>query len=665
MKIIFLNYFYIANYLFYPCDYSLHDFFLVNFFIKSLFFLIVILSPFHSKASSATGTFSLADSIRIELTQPDVDTASFNRLFAVIKSNRRELNTDYKPLLQLYIEQAKSKGFKHGQMQALDRLGLQERYDENYEQAIEYHTQSMSLAAELQDSMQLTYNYNNIAQAYRKRNLNSLAIRYFHEALKIQELIGDTRGMYFTQNTLGATYLTQEDYDKAQYYLLRSLEQAIKHDDKRTISYNYGSLGEVYLARNQVDSALHFFELGKRLKIELNFDKGIAVSDHLIGQALYLKNDLDKAEQSFKEALEGHKKFKNERYQSLCLAYVGKIELSRGQLDSAELYLKQAKTLAEGRHSIENLVIVEDALFNVYKQKGLHSKAYNALNSYYAWRDSLRQAKALRNIQSLDVEYQTRQREQEIALLSKDNLIKNQRIRVGIVLLVMLALASTLGITLYFQRRKNSKMVEASLQHKLSQSQMNPHFVSNAMSSIQSFMYKNNAAEAAKYLGKFAHLNRAVLEHSLVESITLEEEIAMLTSYLQFEQLRLNNTFTFSLEVDENLDAEMVNIPPLFIQPFVENAVKHGVKDLDVEGNITVRFTDMNDMLKVEIEDNGLGFNSQLANNAKRKSRSGEIVNKRLELLRKKYTNIPSITTAMLDSVTKRGTRVTVSIPIL
>ena len=139
----------------------------------------------------------------------------------------------------------------------------------------------------------------------------------------------------------------------------------------------------------------------------------------------------------------------------------------------------------------------------------------------------------------------------------------------------------------------------------------------------------------------------------------------MLTSYLQFEQLRLNNTFTFSLEVDENLDAEMVNIPPLFIQPFVENAVKHGVKDLDVEGNITVRFTDMNDMLKVEIEDNGLGFNSQLANNAKRKSRSGEIVNKRLELLRKKYTNIPSITTAMLDSVTKRGTRVTVSIPIL
>ncbi len=635
-------------------------------FIKSLFFYILILSSFHSKASFATGTFSLADSIRIELTQLDVDTASFNRLFAVIKSNRRELSTEYKPLLQLYIEQAKSKGFKHGQMQALDRLGLQERYDENYEQAIEYHTQSMSLATELQDSMQLTYNYNNIAQAYRKRNLNSLAIRYFHEALKIQELIGDTRGMYFTQNTLGATYLTQEDYDKAQYYLLRSLEQAIKHDDKRTISYNYGSLGEVYLARNQVDSALHFFELGKRLKIELNFDKGIAVSDHLIGQALYLKNDLDKAEQSFKEALEGHKKFKNERYQSLCLAYVGKIELSRGELDSAEFYLKHAKAIAESKHSIENIVIIEDALFNVYKQKGLHSRAYNALNSYYAWRDSLRQAKALRNIQSLDVEYQTRQREQEIALLSKDNLIKNQRIRVGIVLLVMLALASTLGITLYFQRRKNSKMVEASLQHKLSQSQMNPHFVSNAMSSIQSFMYKNNAAEAAKYLGKFAHLNRAVLEHSLVDSITLEEEIAMLTSYLDFERLRHNNAFSFELCNADDLDTEMIYIPPLFIQPFVENAIKHGVKDMNGDGEVTIRFTDCEKYLKVEIVDNGKGVDKQkVSKDQNHKSRSTEIVSKRLKLLRSKYKDLPKFTITNNGINVDNGVTVTLYLPIL
>jgi sensor histidine kinase YesM len=229
----------------------------------------------------------------------------------------------------------------------------------------------------------------------------------------------------------------------------------------------------------------------------------------------------------------------------------------------------------------------------------------------------------------------------------------------------MLALSLVLGVTLFFQRRRNSKMVEVSLQHKLSRSQMNPHFVSNAMSSIQSFMYNNKPGEAAKYLGKFAHLNRAVLEHSLVDSISLEEEIAMLNNYLQFEQLRLNNAFTFNLVVDENLDAEMISIPPLFIQPFIENAVKHGVKDLDIEGKITVRFTDLNDMLKVEIEDNGLGIKAKSAKIANHISRSGEIVNKRLELLRKKHKNIPSIKVSTLDTDNKRGTRVTISIPIL
>ena len=639
----------------------------MNTLLKHFCLLVLILSPFQSlKASQNTTRENIADSIRFELSKSDIDTASFNQLLIAIRKNRKQLNEQYKPLLILYIEQTRKHNYKYGQMQALDRLGLQERYDENYEKAIEYHQQSMQLATALKDSMQLTYNYNNIAQAYRKRDLNALAIRYFHKALKIQEQIGDTRGSYFTQNTLGATYLVQDDYDKATFYLLRSLEQAIKHNDKRTISYNYGSLGEVYLAKNQIDTALHFFELGKAIKYELDFDKGIAVSDHLIGQALFAKNDLSNAEKSFKQALQRHEKYKNERYQALCLAYLGKIELALGNLDSAEIYLTKAKSIAKRKHSLENLVIVEDAMFQLYKQKGMHSKAYEALNSYHASRDSIRKVKALRNIQSLDVEYQTQQREQEIALLSKDNYIKNQRIRLGIVLLVMLTLTSALGVTLYFQRRRNSKMVEASLQHKLSRSQMNPHFVSNAMSSIQSFMYNNNPNEAAKYLGKFAHLNRAVLEHSLVETIPLDDEIAMLTNYLEFEQLRFNNAFNFTVNIDDEVDTEMVRIPPLFIQPFVENAVKHGVKDCKGDGKIEICFTDCDKYLKVEVTDNGSGFKiDKTRKEFNHKSRSTEIVSKRLKLLKAKYKELPNFTISDSGINIDKGVRVTIYLPIL
>lgn len=627
-------------------------------------YLLTLLS-LCTKASQDKFNPSLADSIRYELSKPDIDTASFGSLLLDIRSNRRVLKEHYKPLLLLYVEQSEIQGFKKGQMLALDRIGLQERYDENYEKAIDYHMQSLQLALELNDSMQLTYNYNNIAQAYRKRDLNALAIRYFHKALRIQEKIGDIRGAYFTQNTLGATYLTQDDYDKALYYLSRSLEQAMKHNDKRTISYNYGSLGEVCLSKNQLDSALYYFELGKALKIELKFDKGIAVSDHLIGQALFAKNDLSNAEKSFISALNRHVKYKNERYQSLCLAYLGKIQIAKGELDSAEVYLTQAKGIAERKHSITNLVLIEDALFHLYKQKDMHGRAYEALRRYYSSRDSIREVKALRNIQSLDVEYQTRQREQEIALLSMDNYIKNQRIRLGVVLLVMFFLTTALGITLYFQRRKNSKMIEASLQHKLSQSQMNPHFVSNAMGSIQNFLFSNNTKSAAEYLGKFALLNRTVLEHSMVDRIALDDEISMLKSYLEFEQLRLSNAFSFIIDIDENIGKEMIDIPPLFIQPFVENAVKHGVKDMEGDGIIKLIFKDNGDFLRVDIIDNGKSSPENRSKAKSHKSRSTEIVQKRLLLLKNKYKKMPNFMINKNYTGIENGYHVIIHLPIL
>jgi tetratricopeptide (TPR) repeat protein len=444
------------------------------------------------------------------------------------------------------------------------------------------------------------------------------------------------------------------------------LAQAKKYDDEKTISYNYGMLGEIFLAKNQIDSALHYFQLGKELKFKLNFDKGIAVSNHLIGQALFAQNDLDSAAVLFNRALQWHREYKNERYQALCLAYLGKIYFAKGKLDSSEIYLTQAKAIAEDKHSIENLVIIEDALFELYRQRGMHSKAYEALKNHYASCDSMRKVKALRNIQSLDVEYHSKQREQEIALLSKDNYINNQRIRVGAVFLIMLALSLVLGVTLYIQRRRNSKMAEANLQHKLSRSQMNPHFVSNAMSSIQSFMYSNSPNEAAKYLGKFANLNRAVLEHSLVDSIPLDDEIAMLSNYLDFERLRLSDAFSYSITVDEDLDTEMLSIPPLFIQPFVENAVKYGVKDMGGKGIITIKFTDYKKYLKVEVLDNGLGVRDEnTIEKSDHKSRSTEIVKKRLKLLKGKYKDIPNITIANNGINVEEGVHITIYLPIL
>lgn len=201
-------------------------FLLTPFLFISICILTLNAQDYHNK-------HTLSDSIRHELNKESIDTISLSQLLYQIRTKRIELGSDYKSLLTEYIKRSKDKEYLKGQMEALDRLGLQERFDENYEKAINYHMQSMQIALNLKDSMQLTYNFNNIAQAYRKQDLNGLAIRYFHSALKIQEQIGDTRGTYFTQNTLGATYLVQEEYKKALFYLHRSLEQTITHSNSR------------------------------------------------------------------------------------------------------------------------------------------------------------------------------------------------------------------------------------------------------------------------------------------------------------------------------------------------------------------------------------------------------------------------------------------------
>jgi tetratricopeptide (TPR) repeat protein len=565
--------------------------------------------------------------------------------------------------MEQYIEHTERVNFKPGLMEALDRLGHRERQEGNYAKAINYHLRSLDIATELADSSQLAYNYSNLGQAYRRQDYNALALQYFHKALEVQQALGDNQGVYFTQNSIGATYFAQEDYPEALYYIDQAVEASKEYDDKRSLSFNYGCLGEIYLAQNMVDSAINYFILSRKLKVETNQTEGIAVADHLLGQAYFAKGQYSKAQAEFEKALPVHIQTNNKRYQSLCLAYLGKIDIQLGRLESAWNNLSQAKEIALSVHSLENLVNIEAALTDYYKAKNNFAKAFEAFANSYAFRDSIISAKAKRNVQALEIEYQTKKKENEIELLSKENIIKSQRIRIGITLLVLLVTVFGLITTIYLQRQRNAKVLATELQHKLSRSQMNPHFVSNVMASIQKQLLGNNLEKSAEYLGKFAQLNRVVLEHSIVDSVPLDEEITMLSNYLEFEKLRLGNAFTFSIEVNDNLDTEMISIPPLFIQPFVENAVKHGVKDMDGDGKILIKLTDLDTELKVEVIDNGKGINTSESTDSHHKSRSMEIVKKRLQLLTRNYGKIPSL--SIESNSPSSGLHVTLNLPII
>ena len=215
------------------------------------------------------------------------------------------------------------------------------------------------------------------------------------------------------------------------------------------------------------------------------------------------------------------------------------------------------------------------------------------------------------------------------------------------------------------------------LQLKALRAQMNPHFVFNALNSIQSFISVNNVSEASKYLSKFASLMRQSLEYSDLEIISVEQEIDFLNNYLTINaKLRFEDRLEYQIIVDDEIEEDIMGVPTMIVQPYAENAIEHGLRHKQ-KGLITISFRLMEDEENIlcVVEDNGVGreMARQLKQEAgtyqKFRSLGTSITEQRLQLLHgsngsgKVYVK----TIDLKDEVTNeaKGTRVEISIPIV
>jgi len=208
------------------------------------------------------------------------------------------------------------------------------------------------------------------------------------------------------------------------------------------------------------------------------------------------------------------------------------------------------------------------------------------------------------------------------------------------------------------------------LERRLLRSQMDPHFIFNALGNIQSMILQKDTIPAVSYLNKFAKLTRQVLEQSRKETISLEEEINTLKNYIELQQLRLNNGFDYVIECDENVETDIL-IPPLLIQPFIENAVEHGLKpqENNVHGLIEIYFKEdeTHQNLVCTIKDNGIGLaaSRKLRINDKHESLSTTITDERLSKMQKENPNAGFSVTERDPATDGRGCIVIINIPIL
>ena len=190
----------------------------------------------------------------------------------------------------------------------------------------------------------------------------------------------------------------------------------------------------------------------------------------------------------------------------------------------------------------------------------------------------------------------------------------------------------------------------AELEMRALKAQMNPHFVFNALNSIQNFIAQGDQRNAMKYLSEFGHLVRMNLENAGEDRITIKEEIEFLKFYIEIEKIRFENKLTFTIDWDKHLDITLKCIPPMMIQPLVENAIKHGILPLG-GGEIRVHFKeDENpDYLLIEVEDDGMGF-VEKSEEKGHKSLGLKIIQERLNISGKgKEENITITNKAQID----------------
>lgn len=245
-------------------------------------------------------------------------------------------------------------------------------------------------------------------------------------------------------------------------------------------------------------------------------------------------------------------------------------------------------------------------------------------------------------------------------------------------LLTLVFAVIIIGFLIYFliqkQNQLKNKQIEEQKQRALAselqalRSQMNPHFIFNTLNSIQNFISKNESKDASIYLSKFAKLMRATLANTKRQRISLKDEIETLTLYLELEQLRLNNKFSYEILVDETIDTQYEQIPSMLIQPYVENAIWHGISHKEGNGIIRIQFLPENEhLLKCVVEDNGIGRENaiKLKQNTTSPSFGMNITKERVELLNSLNGNQLSVKINDLKINNQpAGTRVELYVPI-
>ena len=271
--------------------------------------------------------------------------------------------------------------------------------------------------------------------------------------------------------------------------------------------------------------------------------------------------------------------------------------------------------------------------------------------------------KKQRTISSISKDFELDEKQLEIEQKDEEiqsETLKNQQLIIYGLLFIVILLC--IGTYLILKSAQKSKVANQLLALKSLRSQMNPHFIFNALNSVNHFVAKNDERAANKFLAEFSRLMRLVLEHSQEDFISLETEKEILSLYIKLEHYRFRDKFEYQFIIDESIDLETHQIPPMLLQPYIENAIWHGLRYKEDKGELIVKITKENEAIVVSISDNGIGREASFKEKTKHQKTHNSIglknIKERLVLLNKVYNLNYTTSISDLNLENKSGTLV-------
>lgn len=351
---------------------------------------------------------------------------------------------------------------------------------------------------------------------------------------------------------------------------------------------------------------------------------------------------------------------------------IGKALAAKGETAGAIAELEEAALIADTTGNPREQAGAFLTLAKLYKKNG---RPHDALKAYERFSEAVRKYEALaqtrlaaradlleqqRDIVELSREVAVGLREDAIA---QATLARQRLVIYGLVFILVIT-----AVTSYVMYRsaQKSKLANQMLALKSLRSQMNPHFIFNALNSVNQFIALNDERAANKFLADFSKLMRLVLENSQEDFITLDKEKEIIALYLKLEHYRFRDKFDYALTIDDAINGELQMIPPMLIQPYIENAVWHGLRYKEGKGFLSLHLRKHADGIAVEIVDDGIGRKRSAdlkTTNQKRQISTGlKNIQERLEIINHVYKTSYRVNISDLDPDTGMGTRVVISI---